>query len=176
VILTSMKVCLDVQYHPTHAIAAAVLFNTWSDVTPTRVSTVHVNDVAPYEPGAFYKRELPCLLAVLETIFEPLELILVDGFVFLDHDQKYGLGGRLYDALGQKIPVCGVAKTAFQHAPALEVWRGESEKPLFVSSIGIEVSQTAACVQVMHGQHRIPTLLKAVDSLARGTFKLQSTV
>ncbi len=130
-----MKVCLDVQYHADHAVAAAVLFAGWTDAVPARVVTVRVDDVLPYESGAFYKRELPCLLAVLSQISEPLECVVVDSFVFLDAAQKLGLGARLYDALGQKIPVLGVAKTAFYQALALEVFRGDSKQPLFVSAI-----------------------------------------
>jgi deoxyribonuclease V len=163
-----MKVCLDVQYTDNQALAAAILFTDWTDSTATRAVTLPILDVAEYESGAFYKRELPCLEAILEMIIEPLEYILVDSFVYLDHQQKFGLGARLYMALEEKIPVIGVAKTDFTGAPSIPILRGESKQALFVSSIGCDTPQAAAWVQSMHGMHRIPTLLKAVDALARG--------
>ncbi len=162
-----MKVCLDVQYTHNQALAAALLFKDWSDSTATRAVTLPIADVLEYEAGAFYKRELPCLLAVLGTIIEPLEYIVVDSFVFLDSSFKHGLGARLYMALEQKIPVIGVAKTDFIGAPSLPILRGASKQALFISSIGCDTIQAALRVQQMHGAHRIPTLLKAVDSLAR---------
>jgi deoxyribonuclease V len=164
-----MKLCLDVQYTNNHALAAAILFENWSDGVATRAVTLPIATVAPYEPGAFYKRELPCLLALLESISEPIDLIVVDSFVFLDAQQKHGLGARLYTALEECIPVVGVAKTDFQGAPSVPVFRGQSQQALFVSSIGCDASQAATWVQNMHGEYRIPTLLKAVDQLARGS-------
>jgi deoxyribonuclease V len=163
-----MKVCLDVQYNHNQALAAAILFTDWTDSTATRAVTLPIANVLEYEAGAFYKRELPCLQAILEIISEPLEYILVDSFVFLDSNFKHGLGARLYMALEEKVPVIGVAKTDFLGAPSIPILRGQSKQPLFVSSIGCDIPQTALWVQQMHGAHRIPTLLKAVDSLARG--------
>jgi deoxyribonuclease V len=163
-----MKVCLDVQYNHNQALAAAILFNDWTDSTATRAVTLPILDVAEYESGAFYKRELPCLEAILETITEPLEYIIVDSFVYLDSSLKSGLGARLHMALEEKIPVIGVAKTDFTGAPSIPILRGESKQALFVSSIGCDTQRAAAWVQSMHGMHRIPTLLKAVDALARG--------
>jgi deoxyribonuclease V len=163
-----MNICLDVQYHAVGAQAAAVLFDNWIDPRPTHSASLSIDTVAEYQPGAFYKRELPCLLALLATITAPLEHIIVDGFVYLDSEYKPGLGAHLYNALGGAIPVIGVAKTAFQGAPSLPVLRGQSQQPLLVSSIGCDTAQAAAWVQHMHGMYRIPTLLKAVDQLARG--------
>jgi deoxyribonuclease V len=164
-----MIVALDVQYHQDRAQAAAVLFGAWDAVAPTRVCTLQLENIAPYEPGAFYKRELPCLLAVLEAITEPIECIVVDSYVFLDSSGKSGLGARLFEALGQQVPVVGVAKTEFVGAPGVAVLRGESKQPLFVSSVGMDVQVAAQHVQQMHGAYRLPTLLKAVDSVARKT-------
>ena len=53
-------VATDVQYHESHAIAAAVAFGAWDDAVALREWTVRVDEVAPYVPGQFYKRELPC--------------------------------------------------------------------------------------------------------------------
>ncbi len=162
-----MIVCLDVQYASDSANAAAVLFVSWTDSSGARVLTLTVAPIQPYESGAFYKRELPCLLAILELIPEPISLIVIDGYVYLDHQLQPGLGARLYAALEGRVPVVGVAKTEFSGAPSAAVLRGQSKRPLFVSSIGTDLSVAAADIARMHGVHRIPTLLKAVDAAAR---------
>lgn len=164
-----MIVCLDVQYAALSANAAALLFTSWTDASAARVLTLMVAPIQPYESGAFYKRELPCLLAILKTISEPLEVIVIDGYVHLDFQMQPGLGARLYAALGGQIPVIGVAKTEFAGAPSAAVLRGQSKRALFVSSIGTDLSAAASDIARMHGAHRMPTLLKAVDAAARGS-------
>jgi len=47
------------------------------------------------------------------------------------------------------------------------VRRGESGSPLFVTAVGIDVALAAQEVRRMHGPYRVPTLLRAVDQLAR---------
>lgn len=42
-----------------------------------------------------------------------VEATVVDGFVYLNDEQKYGLGGYLYEKLNERIPIIGVAKTNF---------------------------------------------------------------
>jgi deoxyribonuclease V len=164
-----MIAATDVQYHDDHAIAACVLFANWDDVTPIREWTVRVDDVAEYIPGQFYKRELPCLLALLSPVLAELTLVIVDGYVWLGDESHPGLGGHLWAALGQKIPVVGVAKTHFVGAaPVADVLRGESKSPVFVSAAGMPLGDAAEAVQSMHGEFRLPTLLKRVDSLCRG--------
>jgi len=81
---------------------------------------------------------------------------------------KPGLGEYLFDALGGKIVVVGVAKTFFVGAPAREVLRGGSKLPLYVSAAGMDVEDAADSVARMHGGYRIPTMLKRVDRVARG--------
>ena len=67
------------------------------------------------------------------------------------------------------IVVVGVAKTGFEGAgPVAEVLRGTSVKPLYVSAVGIPLDDAVSGVRAMHGAHRIPTLVKRADSLARG--------
>jgi deoxyinosine 3'endonuclease (endonuclease V) len=163
-----MIACLDVDYQTDKAQAACLLFENWTDAQAFKTYTTVVSPIAEYIPGEFYKRELPCLLAVLNLITEPLELIVIDGYVWLDGENKKGLGGRLYDALDGKIPVAGVAKTNFKGAYETEqVFRGESKNPLFVSAIGTDYKKIARQVEQMAGEYRIPTLLKQVDSLCR---------
>ncbi|MGL4555192.1 MAG: endonuclease V, partial [Gemmataceae bacterium] len=158
---------VDVDYRDGGAVAAAVCFGDWADGAAVRELTHRVERVEEYEPGAFYKRELPCLLAVLAGLERP-EVVVVDGYVWLG-DGKPGLGAHLFRALGEAVPVVGVAKTRYASATAaVEVHRGEEAKrPLYVSAAGVGVDQAAGWVRAMHGPHRLPTLLKRVDSLCR---------
>ncbi|MCE7982629.1 MAG: endonuclease V [Caldilinea sp. CFX5] len=162
-----MKCCLDVDYRDDHALAAALLFADWGDAAPTHELTARIDQVEPYIPGQFYHRELPCLLAVLAKAPTPVDLIVIDGYVWLDSAQKPGLGAHLYTALGEKIPVIGVAKKPFHSAAAEEVYRAGSDKPLYVTAVGMTPADAAAAIAQMHGLYRIPTLLKRVDQLCR---------
>ena len=164
-----MIAATDVQYFDIGARAAAVVFSDWPDAAPTDERTSWLDSVEPYEPGSFYRRELPCLLVVLEPILPDLSLVIVDGYVWLGDESKPGLGARLFDALNGAVPVVGVAKTRFEGAaPIAEVLRGTGIKPLYVSAVGISLADAADGVRAMHGSHRLPTLLKRVDSLTRG--------
>ena len=79
-----------------------------------------------------------------------------------------GLGDYLYRSLPEHAVVIGVAKNRFRGTDhAVEVIRGDSKRPLFVSAIGIEYQAAANRIQSMAGRHREPTLLKAVDRLCR---------
>jgi deoxyribonuclease V len=165
-----MLACLDVDYRADGTAKAACLtFDAWTAGAP---ATSHVVVVpAPsggYQPGAFYLRELPCLQAVLSLVTAPLDVIVVDAYVTLDPAGRPGLGQRLHDALGNAGSVVGVAKTRFAAAThAVSILRGSSRTPLFVTAAGMDAAAAAAHVRSMHGDHRIPTLLRAVDHLAR---------
>src|SRR5205823_3724417 len=149
--------------------AACVVFTAWTDAEPAAQLVEKISGVEPYVPGEFYRRELPCLLAVLGKLPELPECVVIDGYVWLAGEDRPGLGARLYEALGRRVPVVGVAKTRFHSARlAVPVVRGEgSTKPLFVTAAGMEVETAAARVQAMHGTYRIPTLLRLVDQLCR---------
>jgi deoxyribonuclease V len=56
---------LDVDYRATGARAACVLAESWTDATPSSEHSVDISSVEEYEPGNFYRRELPCLLEVI---------------------------------------------------------------------------------------------------------------
>ena len=43
---------------------------------------------APYEPGRFYRRELPCLLTALEAITARPATVIMDGYVWLDGEGR----------------------------------------------------------------------------------------
>lgn len=163
-----MIVALDVDYRVTSVVTAIVTFSDWSDATAARESVIRTpGEAAAYEPGKFYQRELPYLRGALATLpaLEDVTVVVVDGFVWLGPGRK-GLGAYLADAIGK--PVVGVAKTSFEGAPATEVLRGQSANPLYVTAIGIAQELAASRVKTMHGEFRIPTLLKRADSLSKG--------
>jgi len=159
---------LDVSYRNGVGTAAAVLFRHWLDREPVSQHVVDVSPIEPYIPGSFYRRELPCLLAVLKTIEAPLATIMIDGYVWLSETGRVGMGARLYEELGRTTPVIGIAKTTFHgSAWAVPVLRGTSRWPLYVTAIGIDADLAAAQVAAMRGQSRLPILLATVDRLSR---------
>lgn len=162
-----MLACVDVDYREEGAVAACVLFRSWSDADSAGERVQAIVRVEPYEPGQFYRRELPCLLSVLGMVAEPLEGVVVDGYVWLADETKPGLGAHLYEVLGRRVPIIGVAKTRFADASAEAVRRGDSRRPLYVSAAGIDRVTAARHIQSMHGAYRIPTLLRKVDQLCR---------
>ncbi|MCB0120729.1 MAG: endonuclease V [Caldilineaceae bacterium] len=160
---------VDVAYEATRALSAGVTFTGWDDATPTGEFTTWVSPVVPYVPGEFFRRELPCILALLPLLPASPELIIVDGYVQLGAEQRAGLGQHLYEALDGTIPIIGVAKKAFQGTPATtELYRGGSTRPLYVTAVGIDGETAKGRIAAMHGNHRLPTLLKRVDQLCRG--------
>lgn len=163
-----MIACIDVGYGDTNAIAAAVTIGDWADATPLATYSVAITKVEEYVPGEFYKRELPCIQAVLAQLPAVPDVIVIDGYVWLDEHGKQGLGARLYDALDGQIPVVGVAKTSFATATnAVEVHRGGSSRPLFITAVGYEIGEAVDAILGMHGNHRIPTMLTLVDQLSK---------
>jgi deoxyribonuclease V len=81
--------------------------------------------------------------------------------------KRAGLGKHLFKFLDGKIPVVGVAKSKFEGSSGAEVFRGGSIRPLYVTSAGMDLQKASVRIRSMHGVHRIPTLLKRVDLLAR---------
>lgn len=163
-----MILATDTHYSERRARTAGVLFRAWSDAEPASTHLVESSEVADYEPGSFYKRELPLILRLLTTLDEVPESIVVDGYVTLDESGREGLGAHLYAALGRRAAVIGVAKSRFKGSPhALALLRGSSQRPLYITAAGIPPEQAAAHVQAMHGEHRLPTLLTLVDGLCR---------
>jgi deoxyribonuclease V len=166
-----MIACVDVDYRGEQACSACVWFRGWTDAHSAGEAVVHLSRVEPYEPGQFYKRELPCLLAVLGAVTDPVDVVVVDGYVWLAEGNAPGLGAHLHHALGGRVPVIGVAKTLFASARkvARAVVRGGSQRPLFVTAVGIDPDDAARQVGSMAGPFRLPTLLKRVDWLCRNS-------
>ena len=163
-----MIICLDVHYREDFAKVAGVLFKDWTDEEAYKTYTIQTPLAGEYEPGKFYKRELPALLALLAEVSEPLDYILVDSYVYLGKDHP-GLGVYLYEALDPKIPVIGLAKTHFRAAEEVEVrlLRGISKKALFVTAIGCEAIWATEKIETMAGEYRLPNLVKLADQLSK---------
>ncbi len=167
-----MIACVDVGYQTKSALAACAVIADWPDCDPVTMHTVEIDQVEAYVPGEFYKRELPCILQVLSELTIRPTFIVVDGFVWLDANQKKGLGAHLYDELNQSVPIIGVAKTSFATAMmAVEIYRGGSTRPLWITSAGIAANDAANHIRSMHGEHRIPSILSLVDRLSKGIVK-----
>ena len=161
-----MILAVDVHYQKAAAKAVGVLFENWNDSEPAQIISSALDNISEYEPGSFYKRELPCILELLKLVdLNKIKTVVIDGYVYLDDDKKPGLGHYLYKSLNEKIPVIGVAKTSFagNKKYVKEIYRGQSKTPLFVTAAGIDLQETADNISKMHGGFRIPTLLKLLD-------------
>jgi deoxyribonuclease V len=158
---------VDVHYEPDRARAACAVFADWSSPTPDAEWVIETPPAETYVPGQFFRRELPPLLALLRAIPALPDIVVIDGYVWLDAHGTPGLGARVHASLG--IAVVGVAKTPYRaDVLAARVVRGGSTRPLFVSAVGFGLDDAADGVRRMHGDHRIPVLLKRTDQLARG--------
>ena len=91
-------------------------------------------------------------------------------YVYLDGQDKAGLGKYLYDQLIVKKPIIGIAKTNFYGIPSeYKIYRGTSNHPLCVTCIGISIDTAKTWVQKLQGQYRIPDIVKKTDILSRKT-------
>lgn len=161
-----MIAAFDVHYPAQgRARAAAVLFAQYDAAAPDRIMSRLIPEPAGYTPGAFYKRELPCILRLLDHFEQMPAEMIIDGYVWLG--AKPGLGQHLFEALDGRIPVIGVAKSAFAGAAAQKVLRGGSQRPLYITAAGMSAETAARNINRMHGPHRMPTLLTRVDQAAR---------
>jgi exodeoxyribonuclease-5/deoxyribonuclease V len=165
-----MILAFDTYYFNNKAKTVCLAFKNWNETEDFKTYSETLEGIEDYSPGEFYKRELPCILSLFEKIeSENIEAIIIDGFVFLDDDNKPGLGAHLYKSLNETIPVIGVAKTNFAtlQTQKRSVLRGESRNPLFITSVGMNMDEAAELIKNLPGEYRIPTILKQLDSLTR---------
>ncbi|MFF2885945.1 endonuclease V [Paenibacillus sp. NPDC057967] len=161
-----MIIAVDVYYEENKAKSVGVIFQHWDDAKPLEVIVSYTDNPLDYEPGAFYKRELPCIQELLKLAdLNQLQAIVVDGYVYLNDEKKPGLGHHVYTNLSGEIPVIGVAKTAFHNNEAYvqKIYRGNSSKPLYITAVGMELEAAAGHIQSMYGAFRFPYLLKLLD-------------
>jgi deoxyribonuclease V len=165
----SAILAVDAAYGESAAAAAGVYFADWTSDATLKTFSVRLDGPSrSYEPGDFYKRELPLLMLLLNQAPMPVSMIVVDGYVWLSSDGRPGLGARLYEALARRVAVIGVAKTKFHDDTwSQPVRRGASEAPLYVTAAGIDRTNAARRIERMRGEGRLPALLKQADALAR---------
>ncbi|MFT5525104.1 MAG: deoxyribonuclease V [Pirellulaceae bacterium] len=139
-----MIACVDVQYDGNRARAACVVFDTWTAPKPQQELVCDIEDVADYIPGQFYLREMPCVQQVIAPLLGDLDLLIIDGYVYLDESNSPGLGAHLYEALDRQLPIVGVAKTSFKGSKhAAHVTRNGSSRPLYLTAIGTDLDEAA---------------------------------
>lgn len=158
--------CFDVYYYKDYARACCIVFSKDEEEIISKYIE-EIEGIEEYVSGQFYKRELPCILKVLDKVKENIDIIITDSFVWVD-GYKDGLGAYLYKYIDCKIPVIGVAKSYLKGSTScLEIYRGQSSNPLYVSAIGIDLNYSAELIKNLKGDFRIPDILKKVDKLSR---------
>ncbi|MCU6792143.1 endonuclease V [Paenibacillus sp. WQ 127069] len=161
-----MIIAVDVYYEENKAKSVGVIFQCWEDSKPHEVIVSYTENPHEYETGFFYKRELPCIQELMKlTDIDQIHTIVVDGYVYLNNEKKPGLGHYVYTNFSGKIPVIGVAKNTFRDNEAFvkKIYRGNSSKPLYITSVDIDLADAAQHVQSMYGEYRFPHLLKLLD-------------
>jgi deoxyribonuclease V len=157
---------VDVHYPSSGGARAALVVagdTRFADIVEERVA--ERAEVESYLPGAFYLRELPAMGAVLAST-QPIDLLVVDGYVDLDPGGRPGLGAHAHAEFA--VPVIGVAKTMFRSAThAMPVLRGTASRPLHVTAAGMSLPEAADLVRRMAGPYRMPDALRRVDALCR---------
>lgn len=167
-----MIACVDTYYTSEVSRTGVVLFENWSDEFATREFVDERRQKpADYVPGRFFQRELPCILTAISPFAGEFHTIIIDGYVWLDHSGRKGLGALLFETLNKSIVVIGVAKNRFSESNGTEVFRGTSHKPLIVTTAGIDELEAAHFIERMHGQHRVPSLIKRADYVSRHGLK-----
>jgi deoxyinosine 3'endonuclease (endonuclease V) len=165
-----MIFAFDVAYNENNiAQAVGIGFEKWTDERPKVIHKEFIIGLESYTPGEFYKRELPCIEKILGKLdLGTIDTMIIDGYVYLDNGRP-GLGAHLFNKLDQKIPIIGIAKTAFENNSIYirEIKRGQSTKPLYISAAGILLDDAAVLIQKMDGNYRIPTLLSKLDQLTK---------
>ena len=93
-----MLLALDVHYDDEvdQARAAGVVFDAWEAQAALETVTRMHRGIAQYVPGEFLRRELPCILPLVQWALQrhDIRVIIVDGFVDLEAGRA-GLGRHL---------------------------------------------------------------------------------
>ncbi len=110
-----MIYAFDTYYYDNFAKTVCIAFENWNSEKETAVYSEKISITADYESGAFYKRELPCILHLLKKMnLNEGDVIIVDGYVSLNSDGKLGLGGYLFKELYESIPLSELQKINFR--------------------------------------------------------------
>lgn len=177
------KLATDTYYYKDRAKTVGIIFNSWDDSEPETIihSWLGADKYGPYIPGEFYKRELPCIINLItehKLDLKEFDTIILDGLARLPGSSTEGLGVHLEDKITELWPdldfydrpaIMGVAKTRFGNVEDDEgtctVLRGTAKTPFYVNTTWhlMSSAEAASHLKEMHGEHRIPTLLKLLD-------------
>lgn len=153
--------------------AAGAMFTSWKDNNP-KYYVLTSNDVEieinEYIPGQFYKRELPVIKAFIDYHQITPDVLIVDGYIFLKHENgnvSLGLGGHVAKVFVSFKDIIGVAKSKFCRNDEISelIYRGKSKNPLYVQSLNFKKYKTD--IESMNGEYRIPEIFKQVDYLTK---------
>ena len=163
-----MILITDTAYSAKAALTSGVIINELEQASASLELTHISNSISDYISGEFYKRELPCILEMIEKHSLKPEMIIIDGYVYLDGDKSPGLGAYLYEALDKKVEILGVAKNRYkgigeQHA----LLRGQSKNTLWVTASTLELEDAKRMIKGMAGRFRLPDMIKRADSLTK---------
>lgn len=163
----AVKLAVGFEVDGERAAAAGVVFDDWGAREPERSVATRLDGLPKPPRGEPDLRAVTAVLHLLRDHALQPDVIVLDGPVHLDADDKAGVGRHLHDALGGRVAVIGVAKSARPPLPAqFEVHREEEAPPVLVTCAGIDLGAAKARVRTMHGRKRVPTLLKLAARLA----------
>ncbi|WP_156722086.1 endonuclease V [Streptomyces apocyni] len=172
------------------AAAAVVLDAATLDVVDEATATGRIS--FPYVPGLLAFREIPTVVAALESLRADPGLVVCDGYGRA-HPRRFGLASHLGVLTG--LPTIGVAKNPFTFAyeepgtrrgataPLTDVTDGAEEvgravrtqdgvKPVFVS-VGHRVTLDRAVAHTLHlaPRYRLPETTRRADALCRSALR-----
>ncbi|TQK50795.1 endonuclease V [Streptomyces sp. SLBN-118] len=184
---TGLVTGVDVAYDDDRdVVAAAAVVLDAATLTVVEEATALGRVAFPYVPGLLAFREIPTVLAVLESLTSDPGLVVCDGYGRA-HPRRLGLASHLGVLTG--LPVIGVAKNPFvfsygelgprrgDFAALLaddgeEVGRAlrtqDDVKPVFVS-VGHRTTLDNACAHTLHlaSRYRLPESTRLADRLCR---------
>ncbi len=163
-----MKLALELHHAGDLVVVAAVAFDEWDAAEPTKTYTSRCQRAGKATAGEPDLRDLACMLQLLREHGLAPDNLLINGFVHLDAQETAGLGWHLYLALGGRVAVIGVARSARSALGAqYEVFREELARPLTVTCAGVDLGAAKTRLRAMHGRRRVPTLLKLATRIAK---------
>ena len=169
---------------PTGKARAVVVIDSYPDLTPVETETAEISLTFPYVPGLLSFREMPAVVAALQKVATPPDLLIVDG-QGIAHPRYLGIASHVGLVLDR--PTIGCAKSILvgRHEPVGEqfgdwqplLYKGEvvgaalrtrpRAKPVYVS-IGNRISLESAIEWVLAccRGYRLPVPQRQADRLA----------
>lgn len=184
---TGLVTGVDVAYDDERdVVAAAAVVLDAATLTVVEQATAVGRVAFPYVPGLLAFREIPAVLAALESLTQDPGLVVCDGYGRA-HPRRFGLASHLGVLTG--LPVIGVAKNPFTFSygelgprrgdfAALRAEDGEEVgralrtqdgvKPVFVS-VGHRTTLDNACAHTLRlaPGYRLPESTRLADRLCR---------